>query len=243
MITAPIQGAQAAQSSGTINIAGQIDILTPIAHHVAGRPGDLYPGNQRPQYANFLSGSSAYDQPGTAPNSLWMYTACPSHGCWDADSANWDGFPGYAIDQPASEARAMGWIAFAYDVSGELYWDVSHRLEQAWSNQYEAGGNGDGTLFYPGFPGGNGAAPAIGGTHPIPIESLRLKRIRDGREDYELLKLLADQGQGLVAKQILEGLFGDADHATFGTDVSQSDLDAARCELFDAVLGSSNSCQ
>jgi len=31
--------------------------------------------------------------------------------------------------------------------------------------------------------------------HEIPIESMRLKRIRDGREDYELLHHLAETGR------------------------------------------------
>ena len=47
------------------------------------------------------------------------------------------------------------------------------------------GGNGDGTLFYPGRPA------RIGGHTEIPIESIRLKLIRKGMEDYEYLALLA----------------------------------------------------
>jgi hypothetical protein len=49
------------------------------------------------------------------------------------------------------------------------------------------GGNGDGTLFYPGRP------DTIGGTTQIPVESIRLKLIREGLEDYEYLLLLASR--------------------------------------------------
>ncbi len=46
------------------------------------------------------------------------------------------------------------------------------------------GGNGDGTLFYPGMPA------RIGGKSDIPVESIRLKLIREGLEDYEYFLLL-----------------------------------------------------
>ena len=44
-----------------------------------------------------------------------------SHGS-DDDSASslWEGWPGYAIDAPALQARAMGWLSFAYNTTGEL---------------------------------------------------------------------------------------------------------------------------
>ena len=52
-----------------------------------------------------------------------------------------------------------------------------------WKSQVNFGGNGDGNLLYPGTPA------TIGGTTQIPIESIRLKQIRDGEEDYEYLSL------------------------------------------------------
>jgi hypothetical protein len=55
-------------------------------------------------------------------------------------------------------------------------------------NLYLHGGNGDGSLFYP------GRTDRIGGNQDIPIESIRLKLIRDGLEDYEYLSLLASHG-------------------------------------------------
>src|SRR5262249_9266267 len=39
----------------------------------------------------------------------------------------------------------------------------------------------------------------VGGTSHIPIASLRLKMIREGMEDYEYLKLLADSGDVAMA--------------------------------------------
>jgi hypothetical protein len=88
-------------------------------------------------------------------------------------------------------ARAMPWIAFKNRVFGVLYYDTlqaySPTTDSAtgftfggdpWHNQYFAGGNGDGTLFYP------GTAAILGVSAPdIPIASLRLKMIREGLED------------------------------------------------------------
>ena len=75
------------------------------------------------------------------------------------------GWPSYVIDQPAFQHRAMGVLAFAYAASGELYFQTTHALRTAWTRQYFFGGNGDGTLFYPGRPS------LIGGSSHIPVES------------------------------------------------------------------------
>ena len=62
------------------------------------------------------------------------------------------------------------------------------RGNDPWDSVFLVGGNGDGTLFYPGRP------DHIGGHTDIPIESIRLKLIREGMEDYEYLSLLAKLG-------------------------------------------------
>lgn len=51
-----------------------------------------------------------------------------------------------------------------------------------WKSQWTNGANGDGNLFYPGTP------EIIGGKTHIPVESMRLKFVRDGVEDYEILR-------------------------------------------------------
>src|SRR5205814_9795796 len=137
------------------------------------------------------------------------------------DDPYYDGWPGYVVDEPASQARAMGWMAFLYGASGELYFDVGHCLATAWSSQQFAyDGNGDGTLFYPG-------TTELGGQDPFPVESLRLKRIRDGHEDYEYLKALADCGAGGQARSVAHQLFPTIYRAT----VSDECLAAARLQL------------
>jgi hypothetical protein len=92
------------------------------------------------------------------------------------------------IDMPGAANRVMQWVAWKFRIEGELYYSMNqayHGGGDPWTNVFLSGGNGDGTLFYPGRP------DRIGGRTDIPIESIRLKLIREGMEDYEYLALLA----------------------------------------------------
>lgn len=84
----------------------------------------------------------------------------------------------------------LEWLTFAEGVGGELYYNTVEAWSDGdpWIDGRRHGGNGDGTLFYPGRP------EPIGGRTPIPVESIRLRRIRDGLEDYEYLALLLRAG-------------------------------------------------
>jgi hypothetical protein len=99
------------------------------------------------------------------------------------------------IDDSAVSNRVMPWLAWKYRISGELYFSVNEAFGDAdvGKDVYRFGGNGDGTLFYPGRAG------EIGGIHDVPIESMRLKLIREGLEDYEYFVLLDRLGpKGVV---------------------------------------------
>ena len=92
------------------------------------------------------------------------------------------------IDVPGAANRVMQWLAWTFRMEGELYYSMNEAYGQdndPWANIRLFGGNGDGTLFYPGRP------DRIGGRTGIPVESIRLKLIREGLEDYEYLALLA----------------------------------------------------
>lgn len=135
---------------------------------------------------------------------LWAYTACMSGGCTTDYTPDpfWTGWAGYGIDQPATAARAMGWHGVRFGLTGEHYWAGTHGFAQSWNActgvkptncLYTVGGesgmNGDGLLFY--APN----AAKVGGATPIPVESIRLKRFRDGREDNDLLGIAARAGR------------------------------------------------
>lgn len=167
------------------NMSGYIDLWVPQINNVAVK-GDCYTlqGNLRPMYDTI-----------SLSNLAW-YQACPSHGCSGGCTQSVDssgegpectmGWPSYMIDHDLPFNRIMPWATYAYNFGGELYWSVSYAQAvgyDGWSNQWFAGGNGDGTLTYRGSPA------KIGGTHEIPLASIRLKAIRDGQEDLMYMAL------------------------------------------------------
>ncbi len=199
------------------------EILAPDVTSLVTRDG----GSSRGQYEPFAR------DPRTE---LWFYLACPTAGCdpGRSDAAavrdpSYTGWPSYTIDQPGSQASAMGWLAFLYDVRGESYFDTTSGFGKGPGFQHgieSFGSNGDGQLFYPGHV----RVERSSGTtrEPMPFESIRLRRIREGREDHEYLQLLATCGRRAEALQVVTNLYGDPDHAMFQTTVGQAQLDGAR---------------
>ena len=134
---------------------------------------------------------------------VWWYQSCNSHGCTGGPTPNapvekaYSGWASYMVDHPAPLNRAMGPLAFSSGVDGELYFDTvfAYNTKDPWTDLFEFGGNGDGTLFYPGTP----SRPGF--TRHQPVVSLRLEHLRDGLEDYEYLRLLDSAGEGEFARQ------------------------------------------
>ena len=140
----------------------------------------------------------AYAQAEAADARVWWYQSCVSHGCAKDGTRNpeFQGWPSYMIDAPATDARAMGTLAFANRIAGELYFDVVYEYDHGdpWQTQWAFGGNGDGTLYYPGTPA------RIGGSHQVPVESLRLVQISRGLRDHDYLALCANLGDERLAR-------------------------------------------
>lgn len=139
---------------------------------------------------------------GTPGRELWLYQGCYSHGCGGVRPENFPGmgWPSYMLDRPSTKARALEWISFQMGATGELYYQVAEMLSTAWTNQYTYGGNGDGTLLYP------GTVSAIGGSTGVPLPSMRLKLIRQGMQDYEWLKRVEDAGDPTFARNVARGV-------------------------------------
>jgi MYXO-CTERM domain-containing protein len=188
LTTTTIQNAQAN------NVLSSIDILVPIINEM----DDPSSGSQRATYDTFLQGPNAL---------LWMYQSCePSSSCSSGSVGGETTWPTMFIDEAAISNRMMQWMDFLYQVSAELYYDTTYAMstQDAWTSQYEFGNNGDGSIWYPGKPS------LIGGTHDIPIESLRMKMLREGMQDYEYLHLLTALGdvtfaQAELAKVVTAG--------------------------------------
>lgn len=140
---------------------------------------------------------------------IWWYQSCMSHGCAHPAEMKmslqkaFTGWASYMVDAPAPVNRAMGPLAFLAGVEGELYFDVTamygEKGKDPWKSLYAFGGNGDGTLFYPGTP------ERLGTSRHVPVPSLRLKAIRDGLEDYEYLRLLERSAGPELAHEYVKG--------------------------------------
>ncbi|MBI3802563.1 MAG: DUF4091 domain-containing protein, partial [Nitrospirae bacterium] len=185
------------QSASKNGVASLIDLFVPTLRFMDNKPapsprsevpgGNDTIGNQRSRYGP----------------EVWWYQACGSHGCGiigggPEDRAGYHtGWPAVMIDLPAMFNRIMQWMTFKYHIQGELYYDMVYAFGSGdpWTTQYYYGGNGDGTLYYPGRP------DQIGGKSQIPIESIRLKLLREGMEDYEYLALLKGLGEEAFAQQ------------------------------------------
>lgn len=176
------------------NLLGDLNILVPTVSLMEPQGGT----NQRSSYNSWLAGNNKH---------LWWYQACPEHGsCTNGTvgpaSATW---PSYMIDASPVRNRVFQWLAFVDRIEGELYYQVDYcwvsgppycGSNDPWTSVYAFGGNGDGTLIYPGTPA------RIGGTTPVPVSSIRLKHIRDGMQDFEYLTALSRAGYDGVARAI-----------------------------------------
>jgi hypothetical protein len=157
-----------------------IDIWTPTINCFERKPGHY-------DFCKPMAERSAYDSELAKGKQLWWYQACGSHGCSTVGGEYFRGWPDYMIDDAPVRNRIMEWLTWKYGIQGELYFSTTEAYgekQDPWKDLYLFGGNGDGTLFYPGRP------EVIGGTTHIPVESIRLKLIREGLEDYEYLAML-----------------------------------------------------
>jgi len=138
--------------------------------------------------------------PRSSYRTLWWYQSCMSHGCSSDGKPVRDpafkGWPSYMIDAPATAARAMGTLAWQQGIAGELYFDTVYAYHEGdpWKSQWAFGGNGDGTLFYPGTP------ERLGGRHDFPVESLRLVQVARSLADHAYLTLCARLGDPALAR-------------------------------------------
>jgi hypothetical protein len=182
------------QRSATL--AGNVDIWTPLINCFELKPG--FDGFCRETVPR-----PVYDSDIQEGRRLWWYQSCASHGCNIIGGAYFKGWPSYLVDDSAVSNRVMPWLAWRYAISGELYFNINEAFTKdtdPWASLHLFGGHGDGTLVYP------GRVQRIGGKHDIPIESIRLKLIREGLEDYEYFVLLGRAADAHV-ERIVHSLY------------------------------------
>jgi putative cell wall-binding protein len=117
--------------------------------------------------------------------------------------------PMYLIDKPLTDSRAQGWFAYDTNAAGLLYYGVNRWGSTSYRDAYKdtmsyPGGNGDGSLVYPGY------YPSLG--MPVegapPVGSLRMEALRDGLEDYEYLKALEREAGRAVVDYYVSRIIG-----------------------------------
>ncbi|MBQ8323010.1 MAG: DUF4091 domain-containing protein [Clostridia bacterium] len=115
---------------------------------------------------------------------MWWYTA---------NNPRWP-TPTYHIDNNPFGAQALSWMQRDYGVTGNLYWAVTSIAagDDVYNDvDFPAG---DGCLLYPGAKYG----------HYGPLPSMRLMRIRDGIEEYELLGDLEEKYAAYATENEIE---------------------------------------
>jgi hypothetical protein len=155
-----------------------------------------------PQYQGgpMMPNEAAY-----AGKELWLYTSCMEHGCGADRNGNVNaakvsggssGAPGFIIDREAANIYAFIAVPFVRykSVKGLLYYNSVEQYKlysqgvDVWKDQFNFGGNGDGTLFYPLRAG------MYGNTVEQPAVSIRMKTIRSA----EYLMDYANQGKAFI---------------------------------------------
>ncbi len=195
-------------------LKGSVDIWCPVLNYVDDKPGN---SDSPPR--------KTYDK---ERQRLWWYQSCMSHGCNITGGDYFSGWPSYVVDAPAMSHRIMEWLTFRYRVGGELYYNTVEGYAKGldpWKNQLLFGGNGDGTLFYP------GRTDVIGGTTDIPVASIRLALIREGLEDYEYLRLYALAAGQKQADALAASIAGK----TYQWEHDAARLMAARHRMAEAI--------
>ncbi len=144
---------------------------------------------------------------------VWFYTCLGPTGTY----AN------RLIDYSLLKVRLLHWLNFHYGATGYLHWGYNHWAVPVPMMDVERVHNptrclppGDAGIIYPGPSG--------------PLDSIRFEAMRDGIEDYELLKLLAKKDAD-AARKISESIIFDFDRY----ESDGSSFRAARRRLLQAL--------
>jgi hypothetical protein len=209
-VTTWIQAANGCGSSpSSTQVENSIDTFVVAIQCMEPAPNGTCPGetqagvDYRSSYNGWLSGNCCG---GSGPTrQIWAYLACGSAGTCSngAPASNGTSFPNYDVDALPVANRAMEWMSFRNQESGELYYLLDGCFynnngcgNEPWTSLYNVGNNGDGDLLYYGSNSTNssGVGAFVNVSTPIWIPSIRLKMMRDGMQDYEYLYLLNSLG-------------------------------------------------
>jgi hypothetical protein len=190
----------------TQGVTNSVDIMVANITLLEPNGNNAPAGLTRSQYSSWLS----HTNPDGITPSLWSYISCSDAGtCGNGTVGNSSyNYPNYNVDSRPAGNRAMEWMTYLHQQTGELYyyttclWEsgcVAGGPKDPWLSVYSFGNNGDGTLVYPStYLGTNHVTLQSGSalTTPLWIGDIRLKNMRDGGQDWEYMNALTVAGQG-----------------------------------------------
>lgn len=148
-----------------------IDIFCPKSY--CWKDSNIYSAYQTANYPSFYDRMKAFKEAG---NRIWWYV------CWEPG----DPYCNMYVDEVGINHRVLFWQQYMYGAEGFLYWAASWwlRTDDPWTDMATVKDLsldvfGDGSLLY------NGNKVGIDGA----VASIRTEVIRDGIEDFELLKI------------------------------------------------------
>jgi hypothetical protein len=191
--------------------------------------------------------------PGYPNDELWGYLACDNNGCNLTGPASIAGQIDWSADATSMLNRQAGLIWAKYELTGTAYWQTTYDNQfkddvvnrgDPYDSIWGFGSNGDGHLIYPGVASATGrtlsaTTPVIGGTHDIPIESIRMKHIRDAIEDWEYVQAAKTRVGKTAAFVELDKAFTDADidDAYWNLNTSQTNFASVRSAIAGLAAG------
>ena len=118
---------------------------------------------------------------------FWKYHERQKERWWYGCNGPYSPLPSYHLDDTLLSPRLVSWMQSDYGYVGNLFWAVNYYAEST-TDYY--GYNVDGTAW--GAANGDGLLMFPGQVYGLdkPTVSLRIEKIRDGMEEYELLRLL-----------------------------------------------------
>jgi len=145
--------------------------------------------------------------------------------------------PNYYIDREAADLRMVPWLTWRYGMSGILYWTATfwEEVRDPWRDPVNwkwfpcnSPAAGEGSLVYPG-----NLAERYTGQDNVdgPVASLRLALLREGLEELELIRLLAERDRA-AADRAVRGICRDV--RDFSRDPNV--IDDARAAVIRALL-------
>lgn len=151
-------------------------------------------------------------------NTYGDYSSWPTRDHWwyFADNVTSVNIPNMDMSTEAQAiwTRAIPWLSWTYRNTGLLYYDANitwRGVYRPFVNTYQQQTNGQDTQVYPGVAVKTAYHPAstpeIGGTNDIPVESIKLKLLREGQEDFEYMELLRQAGKLAEADALVDTIY------------------------------------